>query len=270
MKGFTDSPFPGMDPYLERHWLDVHASLVPAARNALNQTLPDDLIARIEERVAVEAGPNDAGQSGRHPFGPDVRVFEAVEEIGGPGSAGGGIALAPFRLSLLDDPITERFIEIIDVRGGERLVTVIEFVSPSNKLGDGLSVFVNKRTELLAGGTNVVEIDLVREGNWRRLLGAQCPAKAESAYRATLRVPSHPTDIFVHPFPLREPLPTINIPLRPNESPCQLPLQPLIEDAYKGGRYGRTLDYTLDCDPPLAGPDAVWADERLRSVGRRT
>jgi hypothetical protein len=56
MKGFTDSRFPGMDPYLERHWLDVHASLVPAAQNALNRTLLDGLIAGTEERVAVDDG----------------------------------------------------------------------------------------------------------------------------------------------------------------------------------------------------------------------
>ena len=37
------SPFPGMDPYLERHWRDVHAELISLARTALNKELPQRL-----------------------------------------------------------------------------------------------------------------------------------------------------------------------------------------------------------------------------------
>jgi hypothetical protein len=31
-----------MDPYLEPHWLDVHASLAIGSRDSLNEQLPDD------------------------------------------------------------------------------------------------------------------------------------------------------------------------------------------------------------------------------------
>jgi hypothetical protein len=34
------SPFPGMDPYLEQHWGDVHASLIIDGRDQLQQRLP--------------------------------------------------------------------------------------------------------------------------------------------------------------------------------------------------------------------------------------
>jgi hypothetical protein len=44
---------------LETHWLDVHTSLIAEARRALNRTLPSELVARAEERVAVES--DDAG-----------------------------------------------------------------------------------------------------------------------------------------------------------------------------------------------------------------
>src|SRR5215212_5168647 len=127
------SPFPGMDPYLERHWLDVHGSLVFGARDVLNRNLPDDLIARAEERIAVESG-------GFEPdvFAPDVRVLEAVEKVqDGVHSGTGDVALAPFRLVALIEPITERYIEILEATG-ERLITVIEFLSPTNKRGKGL------------------------------------------------------------------------------------------------------------------------------------
>ena len=40
------SPFPGMDPYLERNWLDVHSALIAETRRALNWSLPKGLVAR--------------------------------------------------------------------------------------------------------------------------------------------------------------------------------------------------------------------------------
>src|SRR5581483_7274540 len=47
------SPFPGMDPYLEAHWRDVHAALIIYARDALQTVLPAPLRARVEERVLL-------------------------------------------------------------------------------------------------------------------------------------------------------------------------------------------------------------------------
>jgi hypothetical protein len=48
------SPFPGMDPYLEQHWGDVHHNLITFAQGLLNDHLPRDLRARVEERVLVD------------------------------------------------------------------------------------------------------------------------------------------------------------------------------------------------------------------------
>jgi len=45
------SPFPGMDPYLERYWRDLHQSLIIYTRDELQDRLPPQLRARIEERV---------------------------------------------------------------------------------------------------------------------------------------------------------------------------------------------------------------------------
>src|SRR6202040_338683 len=72
------SPFPGMDPYLEAHWRDVHAGLVIYARDALQSVLPAALRARVEESVLLETpkGPGD------HPLFPDVRVVEYTSRRG--------------------------------------------------------------------------------------------------------------------------------------------------------------------------------------------
>src|SRR5258708_38618965 len=48
------SPFPGMDPYLEARWGDVHQRLITYAADAIGSQLPGSLRARVEERVFVE------------------------------------------------------------------------------------------------------------------------------------------------------------------------------------------------------------------------
>ena len=37
------SPFPGMDPYLEQHWGDVHQAFVTYLRDSLQPQLPGGL-----------------------------------------------------------------------------------------------------------------------------------------------------------------------------------------------------------------------------------
>jgi len=62
------SPFPGMDPYLERQWRDVHGSLVIYARDALNEQLGGELVARCDERLVI-------GQSDAPPPAASTRTF---------------------------------------------------------------------------------------------------------------------------------------------------------------------------------------------------
>lgn len=251
-----------MDPYLEPHWLDVHTHLNAYASDALNQVLPEDLVASTEERVAVES---DEGVS--RLLGPDVRVFEP--QAGSVIEEESGVATAPLRLLAQDEPITERYIRIIDA-GAERLITVIEFLSPTNKHGEGLIVFRAKRAELLASGVNFVEIDVVRAGDWLALLRPhRCPKRAMTPYRATVRIPSDPAAVYYHPISLRSPLPAIPIPLRVGDPEVKLDLQDLINQIYSNGRYARRLDYAAPPPVPLEAPDVEWTDHLLRSAGRR-
>src|SRR3954452_21216063 len=66
------SPFPGMDPYLDAHWRDVHARLIIYTSDALQALLPQALRARVEERVLLETPVGYA----THPLYPDIRVVE--------------------------------------------------------------------------------------------------------------------------------------------------------------------------------------------------
>jgi hypothetical protein len=47
------SPFPGMDPYLDRHWSDVRARLIVYISDQLQPQLGGSLRARVEERLAA-------------------------------------------------------------------------------------------------------------------------------------------------------------------------------------------------------------------------
>src|SRR5437588_274558 len=117
----TRSPFPGMDPYLERQWRDVHADVMALTRTALNQTLPDDLVARMEERVVID----HVGYDRPRAIFPDVRVFEDPSSANAGSTASSTAVAAPIVLTLETEEHTETYVTILDRDGGQ-LVTVIE------------------------------------------------------------------------------------------------------------------------------------------------
>ncbi len=126
------SPFPGMDPYLENPvlWSGVHQGIIGCARAAHNAVLPPRYVADIGERVYVV-------QSDRSIY-PNVVVFEQPLPLMPPARPGGGTMVAkvgdpPLILTIEPAEIREVFIKILPVGEEERVVTVIEVLSPSNK-----------------------------------------------------------------------------------------------------------------------------------------
>lgn len=262
------SPFPGMDPYLEQHWRDVHQSIVIYARDQLQDHLPASLRARVEERVFVEADDGDRGRS----IYPDIRVTER------PGDRG-GVALATpetdlgehVEIQVDDEPVTESFIEIVEAGSGHRVVSVIEVVSMANKApGPGRDLYQRKQQELRDGGVSLVEIDLLRGGDWALAIPRyHIPAPhRDSPYKVCIRRGWQPTRYRVYPIGLRQRLPKVDIPLRESDPAAVLDLQALIEQAYRNGRYD-DLDYRRPPEPPLGPEDATWAEELLRGKGVR-
>jgi hypothetical protein len=258
------SPFPGMDPFMERHWLDVHAKLVAYAADQLNTRLPEDLVASTEERVAVEDE-----EYRPQAYSPDIHVRSHRVEISAEQAAPVASIAAPLRLVARIEPATEGFVHILEVDTG-LLVTVIEFVSPTNKLGRGLAAFRTKREELLASNVNFVEIDLVRGGNWQALLRPHvCPPDQATPYRATVRETADPPAVYVYPIRLQDRLPSIRIPLRDGDPPIELELQPLIENAYANGRYDRRLDYAIPLEPLIGKDDAIRVQQICREQNKK-
>lgn len=260
------SPFPGMDPYLERHWRDVHASIVIYTRDQLQAQLPSELVARVEERVILESP--EPWQRGVYP---DVRVVEKGWANGGAPAIAGGVAVAePLVVQMPDEPVTETYIEVIDAGTAGRIVTVIEILSLTNKRrGDERDRYLKKRSDLEKGGVSIVEIDLLRGGEPTIMVpDAWLPADYRTPYRVCVWRSWRPLCLEVYRVPLRDRLPTIRVPLREEDPDVALDLQAIIDQSYRNGGYIRT-NYRVEPEPPLDPEDAVWADALLRSQGKR-
>ena len=197
-----DSPFPGMDPYLEQPWRSVHQRLITYAGDQLQAALPRQFRVEVEERVFV-AGDLD----GQRTIWPDVHVVERHDPRSSDAGTVGGTALAePVVLELTDEPVTESYLEIVDATSGNRVITAIEFLSPTNKLpGDGNDMYVRKQREYRAAGVNQVEIDLTRQGDRSAVFPlASLSRRYRTLYLAWSRRSWQPTKIGVYPLPLQQ------------------------------------------------------------------
>ena len=254
------SSFPGMDPYLEQHWRDVHARLIIYACDVLQSNLPDDLRARVEERVFVES-PEGTERANY----PNVRIIERPrrQTVISPEA---GVAVAePLVIHLASEPVSQGFIEIVEAGSGHRVITVIEVLSLANKVpGEGQDLYRQKQKELKEARVSLVEIDLLRAG--QRVLSVffhQIPPSHRTAYQVCVRRGWKSDQAEVYRVPLRERLRVIGVPLRETDKDIVLDLQALMNQCYERGRYD-DLDYKVAPEPALGAEDAVWAGALLR------
>lgn len=255
-----------MDPYLEARWSDVHVSLITCVREALQPLLPGDLRARAEERVLLETIDGTPLASYRG----DVAVVKSGRAPPSRGASTEAATVVPVVVDVHSLPEVDRFVQIVDVRSGNRVVTVIEVLSPGNKGAGPLNeAYRRKLADYARGGVNVVEIDLLRSSRGRLEIGQQdLPADRRAPYLTCVRRAESPGRWEVYPMPLRAPLPRVPTPLRKGEADVMLDLQPLITRVYDGGGHD-DIDYRAPTDPPLDAEDAPWADGILRSSGHR-
>lgn len=147
-------------------WHDFHLAWIAEIRNALNGgILPADYYAQAEQIAG--------------PLGPDVLTLQMpdtpiINGAAGPlsSSDGGGVAvsIAPPRMRMtaeaeMDDYILKRRTIIIRHTSGDRIVALLEIVSPGNKGSwHGLRSFVEKAVEALYRGYHLLVIDLFPSG----------------------------------------------------------------------------------------------------------
>lgn len=247
--------FPGMDPWLEHPavWPDVHHRLITYLCDELAGRIAPNYYARHGERLVIET-------SGRE-IAPDVVVSR--RRPGAPAAAGTtAVVDEPVVVLLPEAFYTEPFIEIRDRRKGNRVVTVIEVLSPSNKRAgtEARKKYLEKQAELRQSDVSLMEIDLLRGGEHTVAVPEDVMLGfGPIHYRIVCRRASRREAAEVYPLSLRQRLPRVRVPLLAPDPDAVVDLQPLVERAYAAGGYGADLDYARAPIPPLDEPDLAWA-----------
>lgn len=222
------SPFPGMDPYLEESSGDIHARLTVYARDTLQPQLPKGLVARIERY--------DVPWLGRPRWQPEPHLRVRVH--------------AP------NDPAD--------------VTTVIEFTTSCATRSEDEKDRIARGQIAQAKDASFVWVNLFRDSRdlvlrFLRPRGDWAPSSywVYVFQRRPAEGPFSPTWLTV-----RNPLPTVAVPLRPGDPDASLDLQQAIAETYLNGGYDDT-DYRPEPVPALDPADAAWADKLLRAAGKR-
>jgi hypothetical protein len=271
------SPFPGMDPFLEINprWEGIHGWFV---RKLAEQALPKaqaldcwiDVERTIYQRlpsgeVMVVGRPDDlAGATFDNPKWQDWQ------------GSGGGVALLEPKVVhevVLDYETMERvrqdYLVVRELGQFQRVLAVVEVLSPANKEGSYVARYREKRRRYLDSRTHFMEIDLLRGGeNPARDLFPELP---ESAYFLFV---ARKTDLGRneegYPISLRDPLPVVGLPLGSPRPDLPLDLAAAFRSAYDLSVRPGSIRYRQETPPPppLDEDDARWVREMVAATAQ--
>jgi hypothetical protein len=245
-----------MDPYLESPawWPGVHARLIVAIANALENSLGMNYIVAVEKRV-YQITPEDSILIGI----PDAAIVQQSTQT--PLKEGGTATIVRSTEAItvtlpMPEEVKEGYLEIRDVETGA-VITAIEVLSPTNKrTGIGRNTYNTKRQAILGSQTHLVEIDLLRDGKGMDVVGT-LPL---SDYRILVSKSADRPKGWLYAFDVTQPIPVIAIPLRSGEPDMRLDLQELFNRMYEQARFGLSIDYSQPPEPPLKEEIQTWAE----------
>jgi hypothetical protein len=244
-----------MDPYLEHPvlWESVHTRMITAIAEQLQPQLDPRYVTSVEERVFIESPQRRI---------PDVWVQKVPGEERPLGAVQrGGDTAVILQVDQLE--IRQRRVEILDAYNDLKLVTLIEMVSPTNKVaGPGRRSYRAKQQETLDRDCHLVEIDLLRRGRHVLCVPRWRIQELEPYdYLVCVNRWPHRNRYELYAPRLRERLPRINVPLADPDPDVPLDLQAALEQAYWVGRYMKRVRYHERCIPRLEPADQQWASE---------
>jgi len=263
------SPFPGMDPFIEGQlWDDFHSRFVPELAAALMPKVRPKYLVTVERRVYLERTVTDHQPPSITPIRPDVTIAKEREGIGTAiavaEKVGVEVMAKTFTIPLpIPERVEEPFITIRD-RESREIVTVIEVLSPANKRAgsDGRREYLQKREAILLSGTHLVELDLLRGGE---RMPTQKPLPPADYYALIAPAERRPYALGFA-WTLKEPLPTIPIPLKGDDPEVKLDLQGVFTAVYERAGYDYMLDYGREVEPPLSEEDKAWVRQVLEKA----
>jgi uncharacterized protein DUF4058 len=226
------SPFPGMDPYLEddKHWPVFQHQLV----GCLYQMLLPGLVDRYRAKV------------GQRHYATEQALFT----------------------SIIREEHHEEFIEIRQRTDG-RLITLVDVVSPSNRTtSGGREAYLEKRKESRSGSANLVEIDLVLQG--QPMLDYSREGLPDWDYAVTVTRSTQPERYEIYTATLQKRLPRFRLPLAADDRDTVLDLYAAFARAYDQGNFASKVDYQRDPPTSLRDPDRQWLDKLLKEQKLRS
>jgi hypothetical protein len=257
--------FPGMDPYTEaRHlWNGLHTQLI-------GELSTRQLPPLLAPAYCVDAEPSLQITTERDIY-PDIQVVSTeVETRSSLQPAGLGLPVAEATATiamtwLLETEEEEESAIFIREATTERLVTVIELLSYSNKTGgaEKRARYLLKRRELLQSGIHLVEIDLLRWG--QRIV----PTLPNQPYHILVSQADEYPQSRVWSFDLNDPIPTAPVPLiKPGEH-VPLPLQEAYRTIYAARGFRHRLNYHTDPEGPLVEEQRAYIHSQPVTAGLR-
>lgn len=256
-----NSPFPGMDPYLEaRHlWKGLHTQLI-------GELSTHQLPPLLAPSYYVDAEPSLQIRAERDMY-PDIQIV-AQTTPAHTAPAGARLAIAEPTATIVtawpeEDEEDEESALYIREAQTEQLVTGIEILSYSNKTvgAEKRARYLAKRRELLASGIHLVEVDLLRGG---RRVAAALP---DQPYHIIVsRADAYPQSQ-VWSFGFNDEIPAAAVPLFSPDEQVPLPLQIALQTIYQARRFRQRLDYHRDPEGPLTRQDKATIKEIVASSG---
>lgn len=225
------SPFPGMDPYLEHEktWATFHYNLM----NVLFQVTTPSLVERYRARVLE-------------------RVF-TVEHV--------------LFTSVTREEHREPYLEIRQRTDG-KLITLMEVVSPVNKTtAIGRQSYIEKRNEAHRFRANIVEIDLVLDG--QRMHDFSRENLPSWDYNVVVTRAPRPEQFELYTSTLEKRLPRFRLPLAVDDRDVVVDLQAVLHRVYDQADFAKTVDYQTDPLTKLDAGQKQWLDRYLREHGVR-
>jgi hypothetical protein len=213
-----------MDPYLEdpRYWPAFQHQLITCLYQSLLPGLVDRYRARVGQRHYITEQP----------------LFTSVAR----------------------EEHREEYIEILQRKDG-RLITLIDMVSPTNRTTDvGRQVYLHKRREARAAGANVVELDLVLQG---QPIFEHTRSSPEPAYAIVVSRATRPDRTDIAEVTLQKELPRFKLPLAGDEHAI-LDLRAAFVRSYDQGGFAAKIDYGRDPSQQLSGLTRQWMDDLLK------
>lgn len=258
------SPFPGMDPYLEHPelWSEVHNRLIVAIADAIAPPLRPKYRVAIDKRTYLSDGDDSISVAI-----PDGSVLSRSGMKAQPATVATLPAQSEAVAVIIPTPeeVSESYLEIREVATGS-VVSAIEILSPKNKRGgEGQNKYLTKRRKVLNSLTHLIEIDLLRSGKPMPILGDY----PKTDYRILVSRENRRPRADLFPFSVRQEIPKFSIPLQSGDTEPLVDLQSLLGQVYDRARFEMAIDYHQEPVPPLTEEDRVWSDALLREQGIR-